>query len=123
MMPVGFGYKHLALFLQGLKTESHLRPGMTTPCWNWQKYRDKRGYGQLKAGRVWWIHRLAYVLYVGPIPAAGDIHHRCHNQGCANPDHLEAMPANTHAGLSNDHRWHNGSDGGDGDDGGGDSPY
>ncbi|MEQ6435759.1 HNH endonuclease [Comamonas sp. w2-DMI] len=33
-------------------------------------------------------HRLAYRLFVGPIPNGTMVLHRCGNQGCINPHHL-----------------------------------
>jgi hypothetical protein len=58
-------------------------------CWNWTKYRNPQGYGNLGiAGKHWKAHRLAYTLFVGPIPDGMDVLHRCDNPPCCNPAHL-----------------------------------
>ncbi len=60
-------------------------------CWVWQSYRVKNGYGQLTFKRRRWLaHRLSFFLCHGELPE-GDlqIHHRCANRACLNPEHLE----------------------------------
>ena len=36
-------------------------------------------------------HRLAYAVWVKPIPKGSVIHHVCNNRSCINPDHLQAI--------------------------------
>jgi hypothetical protein len=74
-------------------------------CWLWISALNK-GYGQFhtggRAGRHFAAHRLAYELWVGPIPSGLDLDHTCHNadascrggstcqhRSCVNPAHLE----------------------------------
>lgn len=60
-------------------------------CWEWGASRNKKGYGTLGTmGQGTLVHRLAYELWVGPIPDGMKILHRCDNPPCMNPEHLRA---------------------------------
>src|SRR5262245_59768516 len=63
-----------------------------TGCWNWTG-RLMRGYGQCKVRGQEWVlaQRVFYTHHVGPIPEGLDIHHRCGNRRCVNPEHLEPI--------------------------------
>jgi hypothetical protein len=64
------------------------------------------GYGTIGLNNVNnYVHRLAYTIFVGPIPEGMKIDHVCHNgdpkcrgevicmhRRCLNPEHLEAVP-------------------------------
>lgn len=83
------------LYLQG----HHARPALPqyiedpdTGCWDWQWYRDPRGYGRI--GKNDMAYRVFYENVHGPVPHGLDLDHLCRNRGCVNPAHLEAV---THA--------------------------
>ena len=61
-------------------------------CWPWQAYRTPRGYGYFSVNdRLETAHRVAYQLYVGPIPEGLEVDHLCGNPSCVNPAHLEPV--------------------------------
>ena len=83
-----------------------VRPGSAlqidgAPCWEWTGATARGGYGQIRlAGRMVYVHRVAYEIWLGPVPgsAAGamrgdglDVDHLCRNRLCVNPAHLEAV--------------------------------
>lgn len=55
-------------------------------------YRDPAGYGRINVGgEAKHAHRLAYELFVGPIPEGLTIDHLCRNRACVNTLHLEIV--------------------------------
>lgn len=62
-------------------------------CWLWTGAKRQSGYGVIGMPRhgVASMHRVAYELYVGPIPDGLAIDHLCGNRACANPAHLEPV--------------------------------
>lgn len=65
-------------------------------CWLWPRTllaRDGYGLATVKR-RTHRAHRLAYELFIGPIPSGLESDHLCRVRHCVNPDHLEMV---THA--------------------------
>lgn len=62
----------------------HFKPG----CWEWLGHKNDRGWGRFGGQQA---HRVAFEIWVGPIPVGLTIDHLCRNRGCVNPDHLEAV--------------------------------
>lgn len=57
-------------------------------CWLWRGYAPN-GYGRMSiAGHMQSTHRIAYRLFVAPIPEGLDVCHRCDTPACVNPAHL-----------------------------------
>lgn len=66
--------------------------GHLTPCWIWQLYRDKDGYGKTTVnGRPDYAHRRYYEERYGKIPEGLQIDHLCFQEPCVNPDHMETV--------------------------------
>lgn len=65
-------------------------------CWIWLKS-TSRGYGYKWDGeRLVPAHRFYYLQAAGPIPEGCDLHHKCENPVCVNPDHLEPLSRREH---------------------------
>ena len=62
-------------------------------CWEWQRTKNRDGYGTLRVGgRLCSAHRLAFeILGGGAMPPGTQIRHTCPNPGCINPAHLRAV--------------------------------
>lgn len=62
-------------------------------CWIWRGKLNGNGYGAASfGGDNWLAHRLAYELFVGPIPDGLTIDHLCRVRACVRaPLHLEPV--------------------------------
>jgi HNH endonuclease len=59
-------------------------------CWLWPGAQSRHGYGLIACGAQGMVpvHRVAYELTAGPIPAGAFVCHRCNHRACLRPDHL-----------------------------------
>lgn len=70
-------------------------PEPNSGCWLWLGGITAGGYGVIHRGgglpNQDMAHRVAYELYVEPIPEGLCIDHKCRNRLCVNPQHLEPV--------------------------------
>jgi hypothetical protein len=64
-----------------------------TGCWDFCSRPHGNTYGRFMfgVGDGRYAHRLAYELWIGPIPSGLEIDHLCRNRRCVRPAHLEAV--------------------------------
>lgn len=78
--------------------DAMVSPEPNTGCWLWTGNVNAKGYGRMRTdgqhGAVP-AHRVAYELFIGPIPQGLEIDHLCRVRCCVNPDHLEAVTSRT----------------------------
>ena len=61
-------------------------------CWEWQAYRNAKGYGvAADGGKIKLAHRVSYTKVRGEIPDGLTIDHLCKNTSCVNPFHMEVV--------------------------------
>lgn len=64
----------------------------TTGCLLWTGATAGAGYGVVRlAGRMVYVHRLAYAELVGPIPEGHVMDHLCRRHACWAPGHLQPV--------------------------------
>ena len=73
------------------RRQDHARPGDWLPFW--QGLLGKTGgYGRISSGnRDVYVHRAAWELKNGPVPAGLELDHLCRNRACVNLAPLEIM--------------------------------
>lgn len=76
----------------GLRERFLTKVRKTDGCWLWVGSKNAQGYGHIGEGghksKIIRAHRVAYGLFVGPIPEGKQVLHRCDNPSCVNPSHL-----------------------------------
>lgn len=72
---------------------ARILPEPNSGCWLWDGPMFPNGYGSARAehGTARMAHRVAYEIFVGPIPDGLVIDHLCRNRACVNPAHLEPV--------------------------------
>jgi len=75
--------------------------GVPSRCWLWKGNLSK-GYARFylpeKQQEVY-AHRWSWELANGPIPSGFELHHKCKNKACVNPQHLELISHRDHMRL------------------------
>ena len=76
-------------------------------CWEWIGSKTGSGYGQIwRDGKHVAAHRVAYEMFVGPIPDGHAVDHLCRNRLCVRPDHLQALDHHTNWSQWNMEKTH-----------------
>ena len=72
-----------------------------TGCWEWQGFISPAGYGRIKTSdnRSHLAHRHMWERVHGAVPTGHDLHHKCENKRCVNPEHLELVVRKEHVRL------------------------
>ncbi len=88
--------------IRGMSDEArfweYVIPEPMSGCWLWVGG-EKNGYGYFHPRDpdsptgfgTTRAYRWSYSQYVGPIPDGYEVHHKCYNRPCVNPDHLAAI--------------------------------
>jgi hypothetical protein len=77
-------------------------------CWIWTGAKTGSGYGQiwLDTNRRECAHRIAYEMFVGPIPQGFHVDHLCSNRACVRPDHLGVLTRKENVSQWNNSKTH-----------------
>jgi len=71
------------------RLDRHSMPEPNSGCVLWTGYCNQDGYGKLRIHKIQRpVHRLAWEVASGPIPAGFCVCHRCDVPSCINLDHL-----------------------------------
>jgi hypothetical protein len=76
--------------------------GWETPCWLIVRNVSPNGYAMLRGSTRQRrpAHILMYEAVVAPVAPEMDLHHRCEQRNCCNPDHLEPLSRAEHRRVS-----------------------
>jgi hypothetical protein len=74
-------------------------------CLIWQGATTTSGYGvSTYLGKQTTAHRIMYLIVYGNVDADRDVHHKCRNRGCINPEHLALVSHAENMTLDKDAR-------------------
>lgn len=74
----------------------------TNGCWLWHGATGSNGYGQMQFEmRRQQAHRVAYQLFIGPIPRNLTLDHICRRITCVNPYHVRPMTMAENSRIGN----------------------
>ena len=90
---IKFTEKNLRNFWKKVNKNGPTMPHMETPCWVWTGAKKNGTYGNVKIGKIYKAHRVAWMIANGPIPHKAShngtcVCHRCDTTTCVNPSHL-----------------------------------
>lgn len=92
--------KHVVMFLSHVFFEEQPPPvgNLATGCWLWMDSTDGHGYGaaSFRGYGTNKAHRIAWLLFRGPIPAGMHLHHLCERPQCVCPEHLLPVTPREH---------------------------
>lgn len=74
--------------------EAKFLPEPNTGCWLWMAAMGSDGYGSFwndQHSQMMGAHRVAWLLFRGPIPPGLEVDHLCRVRSCVNPDHLRVV--------------------------------
>lgn len=78
----------------------HVDVVVESGCWLWRGHAVK-GYARVRwAKQHILVHRWMFANYVRPLEDWEEVHHRCRNSLCINPEHLEAVDPDLHTFLT-----------------------
>lgn len=61
-------------------------------CWLWTGGLSNGGYGKFQIDpKTRLAHRVAYEIFIGPVPEGAQLDHLCRQRRCCNPSHLEPV--------------------------------
>lgn len=79
-----------------------IRPGgQDGECWEWTGFINEGGYGRDEVNRrKYYVHRWAWMHFVGPIPDGHEMDHMCGFTACLRPGHLQPLTPAAHHDLT-----------------------
>lgn len=68
---------------------SYVKVGNPDECWEWIGSMKPQGYGQMQIdGKLVYAHRYSWFIHYGKLDKGIQVHHKCDNRKCVNPNHL-----------------------------------